>query len=66
VGGGTSRINDSQGSFAITWQRRRLVLETLGSIRTSHLCGQQLLAPHLLGKSGEVWGYNANGLDVKV
>jgi hypothetical protein len=66
VRGVPTRFTDAQGSFAITWRRRRLGLEKLERVGISHLCGQQLLAPHLLGKSGEGLGYDARGLDVKV
>jgi hypothetical protein len=57
-----TRLTDAQGSFATTWRRRRLGLEKLELF----VCGQHLLAPHLLGESGEGLGNNANVLDVKV
>jgi hypothetical protein len=60
-----TRFTDTQGSFAITWRRRRLVLEMLERVGISHLCGQQLLVPHLLGVWGGL-GNSANVLDVKV
>lgn len=68
-GGGPTRITDPPGCFAITWQRRRLALEKLDRVGISLRCGQQLLRPHPLGKSGEAWGglgNDANGLDIRV
>jgi hypothetical protein len=57
---------DGQGSFATTWRRRSFGLGKARAVGSSRLCGQHCLQPHLLGKSGEGLGKDANVLDVKV
>ena len=41
-------------------------MEKLERVGLSYVCGQHCLQPHLLGKSGEGLGIDANVLDVKV
>lgn len=56
VGGGPTRITGLSRFLRHNLAKAESVLEKLDRVGTSHICGQQLLAPHLLGKSGEAWG----------
>ena len=51
-----TRFTDGQGSFATTWQRRRLGLERLEHVGNSCVCGQHCLHPTSLASLGRAWG----------
>ena len=56
VRGKPTRFTDGQGSFAVTWRRRRMGLERLERVGISLLCGPHCLHPTSLASLGRAWG----------
>lgn len=56
VGGGPFRFTDPQGSFAITWQRRRLAWKSSTTLASRSAAVSNCLHPTSLASLGRAWG----------